>query len=370
MNKNGEIITFYSFKGGVGRSRALANVAYQLARNGKEVLCVDFDLEAPGLEEYFAKWPNRESSLSQNLGLIDIFCRYKEFLLSENKFSKILNWRDLVKQKEISDNTHIDFLGPGKQNAEYSKKVTTFDWEQFYSILEGDKFIEHLRTEFRNEYDYVLIDSRTGITDVGGICTVQFPTILVFVFSSSPQSVRGIERIFESITAQHRNLRGEHRIPIIPLPSRVDRQEEYNEYRAWFNKLINSKLVKVLEPYKGIQQIENILQRLTINYVPKYSYTDDLESEHEKVDDIGANAFRYKSLIELINLIQITQSEGESISISKDYLIKSSSKETNFSFENIKSQISSRIQDLDQEKDIKLHEFSRVFFGQLPPKDR
>ena len=47
------IITFYSYKGGVGRTMALANVAVLLAQRGLHVLAVDWDLEAPGLERYF-----------------------------------------------------------------------------------------------------------------------------------------------------------------------------------------------------------------------------------------------------------------------------------------------------------------------------
>jgi MinD-like ATPase involved in chromosome partitioning or flagellar assembly len=47
------VLTFYSFKGGVGRSMAIANVAELLFRPGLKVLLVDFDLEAPGLERYF-----------------------------------------------------------------------------------------------------------------------------------------------------------------------------------------------------------------------------------------------------------------------------------------------------------------------------
>src|SRR5215472_16132980 len=48
------IVTFYSYKGGVGRSMALANIAILLAQRGLKVLVVDFDLEAPGLERYFS----------------------------------------------------------------------------------------------------------------------------------------------------------------------------------------------------------------------------------------------------------------------------------------------------------------------------
>jgi MinD-like ATPase involved in chromosome partitioning or flagellar assembly len=47
------LCTFYSFKGGVGRSMALANVAELLCRYGLKVLIIDFDLEAPGLERFF-----------------------------------------------------------------------------------------------------------------------------------------------------------------------------------------------------------------------------------------------------------------------------------------------------------------------------
>ena len=45
----GKIFTFYSYKGGTGRSLALSNVAWILAGNGCRVLIVDWDLEAPGL---------------------------------------------------------------------------------------------------------------------------------------------------------------------------------------------------------------------------------------------------------------------------------------------------------------------------------
>ena len=47
------IATFYSFKGGVGRSMALANVASLLCERGLRTVMLDFDLEAPGLERFF-----------------------------------------------------------------------------------------------------------------------------------------------------------------------------------------------------------------------------------------------------------------------------------------------------------------------------
>src|SRR5947208_1482236 len=73
----GRIITFYSYKGGTGRSMALSNVAWILASQGKRVLAVDWDLEAPGLHRYFRPFlPDPE--LSETPGLIDFFAEFVE----------------------------------------------------------------------------------------------------------------------------------------------------------------------------------------------------------------------------------------------------------------------------------------------------
>ena len=50
---DGKIVTFYSFKGGVGRTTALGITAARLAQDGHRVLCIDLDLEAPGLADAF-----------------------------------------------------------------------------------------------------------------------------------------------------------------------------------------------------------------------------------------------------------------------------------------------------------------------------
>src|SRR3989442_12771377 len=71
----GQIITFYSYKGGTGRSMALANVAWILASNGHRVLMVDWDLEAPGLHRYFSNFLV-DRSLVASKGLMEIVEAY------------------------------------------------------------------------------------------------------------------------------------------------------------------------------------------------------------------------------------------------------------------------------------------------------
>ena len=81
----GKIVSFYSFKGGTGRSMALANIACLLATKAVNlpVLMIDWDLEAPGLHRYFEEYiedshgssskMNEQVSFDDFPGLLDLF---------------------------------------------------------------------------------------------------------------------------------------------------------------------------------------------------------------------------------------------------------------------------------------------------------
>src|SRR5947207_2910683 len=73
----GHIVTFYSYKGGTGRTMAMANVAWLLASNGARVLTIDWDLESPGLHRYFHPFL-RDRELRNSDGILDLVRRYAE----------------------------------------------------------------------------------------------------------------------------------------------------------------------------------------------------------------------------------------------------------------------------------------------------
>src|SRR5688572_17806939 len=73
-----KFFTFYSYKGGVGRSMALANVAEVLYKQGKRVVIIDWDLEAPGIEGYFCNSSDEIRKIESLPGLIDILQSYKK----------------------------------------------------------------------------------------------------------------------------------------------------------------------------------------------------------------------------------------------------------------------------------------------------
>jgi hypothetical protein len=115
----------------------------------------------------------------------------------------------------------LDFVSSGYDGAAYSTRVSKFDWGVFYDRQGGGTFIDELRADMRANYDYVLVDSRTGLSDTAGICTVALPDALVNCFTMSTQSIDGAVMITRSVRGQaQRDMR------ILPVPMRIEDAEK------------------------------------------------------------------------------------------------------------------------------------------------
>lgn len=97
--------------------------------------------------------------------------------------------------------------------------------------LGGAALLEEVREQWRADYDYVLVDSRTGLSDTSGICTVLLPDEIVVCFTMNEQSIAGCEAVAESIQSQRRGDVGESTVKIWPLPSRIE-NGEFERLRA------------------------------------------------------------------------------------------------------------------------------------------
>lgn len=235
----GRIVTFYSYKGGTGRSMALANVAWILASQGRSVLTIDWDLEAPGLHRYFRPVLS-DDEMTETPGLIDFFVHFVEAAriqaASDPKASSPdRSWfeerADLGRygvplEYEFPSHGSIDLVSAGQQGPSYGGRVNSFQWSEFYEKLGGGIFLESMKAQLRAQYDYVLIDSRTGLSDTSGICTVQMPDELVVCFTFNRQSIFGAAATASSADAQRRLKTGEQGLRIWPVPCRVELAEK------------------------------------------------------------------------------------------------------------------------------------------------
>ncbi|MBS1212727.1 MAG: hypothetical protein H6R26_1344 [Proteobacteria bacterium] len=256
------IFTFYSFKGGVGRSMGMAAVGYLLAQRGLKVLAVDFDLEAPGLERYFFDEPGPLAEVRGNPGLIDLVLAYKRALTSESEFQRaeFKQWQayivDAIPRTPAGGSVDLMTSGrryPEERYGEYALAVRSFDWQDFFHNWRGDRFFDWLRRELTDPergYDAVLVDSRTGVTEMGGVCAYQLADVAVLLCAPNYQNLDGTRAVVDdfrsdAVTA----LRQGRPLEILVLPARVEQSdlEKRDQFLADFEEIFGTDgLPKVL----------------------------------------------------------------------------------------------------------------------------
>jgi WD domain, G-beta repeat len=214
---------------------AMANVAWILASNGKRVLAMDWDLEAPGLHRYFRPFLH-DPSLESTPGLIDFVLEYASAAVTPaspdekrdsgwyKPYTDLTDYTVSLDWRFPSPGT-LDFVGAGQQGPGYSQLVNEFSWKKLYEELGGEGFFNEVKAQLRSEYDYILIDSRTGFSDTSGICTIQMPDALVICFTLNNQSVDGAAKVAETVNARRNPPSASPKFPIFPVPMRV-RQDE------------------------------------------------------------------------------------------------------------------------------------------------
>jgi hypothetical protein len=225
----GQIVTLYSYKGGTGRTMAVANTAWILASNGKRVLVVDWDLESPGLHKFFHPFLD-QSTVSSTPGVVEIINDYALAAVQPGirpedwylEHAQVLTHAVSLDWKEFPKGACLDFLSAGRQNRDYSSALFSLDWDNFYEKLGGGIFFRTMREDMKRSYDYVLIDSRTGLSDVADICTIELPDILVVCYTLNDQSIDGGASVARQINGRYRD----RNIRVLPVAMRIENAEK------------------------------------------------------------------------------------------------------------------------------------------------
>ena len=245
------VVTFYSYKGGVGRTMALVNLAVALASVGKRVLIADFDLEAPGLPSY------ETFDCAQNRpGIVDYVTSYRTSGVAPEIGDYIVEAR--------IDDAKLWVLPAGRHtHPGYTQMLNDIDWQELYEHQSGYLMFEDMRRQWQQYqgpgFDYVLIDSRTGHTDVGGICTRQLPNAVVVMFVPNNQNIDGLVPIVRSI--EQEKGRGGRDIELLFCASNVpdldDERDILSELlKSAEQKLGYSKLAGMINHYSSLEVLK------------------------------------------------------------------------------------------------------------------
>jgi MinD-like ATPase involved in chromosome partitioning or flagellar assembly/tetratricopeptide (TPR) repeat protein len=306
----GTVVTFYSYKGGTGRTMALANVAWILAANGKRVLVVDFDLESPGLHRYFAPFLS-SAELEARAGVINLISRFQlangrrpagAEPLALEPYADVKQVACPLEWSHFPEPGHIDFLSAGKLNTDYVNVLAGVDWDVFYDRQDGGRFLDGLRAEMKRRYDYALVDSRTGFGDVAAICTIQLPDVLVNCFTLNEQGIDGAVNFAAGSIQRHRN----RSIRILPVLMRVDPAEQQKVEAA--RQVAKRRFADHGLPAVATEsQREQYWARMQVPYRAYYNYEELLATFGDERGVPGTLLSAYEALTGAITGGEITE---------------------------------------------------------------
>jgi MinD-like ATPase involved in chromosome partitioning or flagellar assembly len=469
------ILTFYSYKGGVGRSMALANIAQWYYLQGKRVVIADWDLEAPGLEGYFHSDDERLKEIKSKPGIIDMLeeykLRYSKFKLEVTKaqqevqsisaklldelqqteidweyinemlnsyalfqkddlsqikseiskvskkpemsiadISKILKpkldgsnlantislninnkikedyldlgsigiylstyslfkkedvpaivsqLQEIVNEKSVNENSLYKILstyipagaatesatvflgevtnlqnylqpmysspsygsdkegvwllsaGSRQEFTEYAKKVQNFNWTEFYASYNGESYFEWLRQQLVSFADVILIDSRTGVSEMSGVSTRQLADTIVIITAPNPQNLTGAANMVKSFVNEDvKKARKNRDLKVLIIPSRIDVSESalLNKFQATFYRTVDNIL-------SGVSS--KTLWELGIPYIPYYNYMEEkavgVSDKPEELENTGRSPVLDKAYRSLASFLISGNIETEKI---------------------------------------------------------
>lgn len=274
-----KIISFYSYKGGVGRTIALIQTAYILAKEGKNVLLLDLDIEAPSFYNIF------KDDLKVEYGLVDYL--YEDLYFKNKKEENNIKINYIISKLNLNLKGEIYIIPAGKINKNYVSKLEMLKEKRIYE----NKSIQKVIRESENRYniDYTLVDSRTGINNWGALSLIDISDEVMLFAYPNRENIEGIKLIMELIEP--------YKTPTIVLSRIHNSKEGKNIAQDLFDELDNSQefipiyydssialaqkypIKNTTEPFEGIAKF--ILQK---EYDIKYKKI--IKENNELVRDI------------------------------------------------------------------------------------
>jgi len=207
---------------------ALANAAVYLAKLGFKVVALDFDLEAPGLHYKFSQ--NKDGApLPVEKGVVD----YVSEFLFHGGISEPL--KDYVINVPVPgvEKTLVQLMPAGRvPSTQYWTKLSRINWHDLFyqENAQGVQIFKELQVRIVDELrpDFLLVDSRTGITEMGGVATTLLPDKVLCLVLPTPENLEGARAVLRSLRRFRRESGGSE-LEIVVAVSRLPGSEEERE---------------------------------------------------------------------------------------------------------------------------------------------
>lgn len=205
----------------------MANAARYLALLGKRVVAIDFDFEAPGLHyKLNIGHPGvRTGDVIPERGVVDYLLAAAE---GGAPPERLLDYIVSVPLPHGCAGQLRLMPAGSAPSGEYWKHLAALQRQDLFMDPDGHAIAACLelkaRIEEELETDFLLIDSRTGITELAGVATTLLADKVVCLVLNNRENLTGARAVMRSLRRAIR-LRGQDPIEVLPVLSRIPERD-------------------------------------------------------------------------------------------------------------------------------------------------
>lgn len=261
---NVPIVSFYSYKGGVGRTTSLIAFAnYYAYHYKKKIVILDFDFEAPGVINFF----DIDFVENPKNGII-------EYILDSQASKEILDFSDYYVEvsKKFSGNGSIHIMPAGnifnsKNIESYIEGLARIDINSADTVLlKIEKLLDTIEKELGP--DLILIDSRTGFSDIFGLLSHSISSFVVGFFTQNKQNTPGLEMFLHTMI--------QNGAPnTLLVNSQIHHDTQYISRFKKFKEKVDEIIISMTEDTFTFQSI----------FIERVALFADIGSNDEEIDD-------------------------------------------------------------------------------------
>ena len=272
------VVAFYGFRGGAGRTTALAHVAAFLAARQVSIVALDLDLEAPGLHHVLG-CPEPEEGYG-TLALLRTASTVDDPAGDDR-----LRLAPHLAKSALDVGAPIRVIPAGRLSPAYLSRLDDLGVPLWHA-LDGVSPLEAVVKRAREELapDMICLDCRTGLNGLSASAVFHVADLVVCFLPVSKQSLDGIAILFKGLKAAKLNRHGAPDVLLVPSMVPAGREGK-QRLDTWFNPALESLFAEIVlgEPISETNAAEIIdkvpLVREGIEYRPSIALVDALDSD-------------------------------------------------------------------------------------------
>ncbi len=223
------ICAFYSFKGGVGRSTALAAAALQFAARGDRVAVLDADLDSPGVGSLL----HGHDGAVADFGVADYLLEAP--VVGGAQGCRLADYHHRCPPDLHRGRGEILVFPAGRMNRRYIEKLARLDYGASSPAGARHPFVDLLE-QIRAELDprWILVDARAGLGEVSGFLTGGLCHLHVLFGTLAEASWRGLELVLDRLGGE-RLRSGRSQCECFLAAAMIPRQQE-----EWYERSVDA----------------------------------------------------------------------------------------------------------------------------------